>query len=233
MSTKIANQNWKKLFDNQMSQKASNKPLSEKIDSYYFIYDCDINQISFINSAFETITNFNSKEFTIDKLINIIHPEDLPYFFACEEKGLQFTNSLSFNEHFQYLMSYSYRIRTYDDCCIWIKQQCQALEVNNQGHLTKTLVIHQRIMDETFERPTNDYRIFDKSRNIYLDVENCYNLTKRELEVLELVKIGLNSAEISDKLFTSKYTVDTHRKNILKKTNSSNFIELIKKLSFS
>lgn len=233
MSLEIKNEKWRELFENQKSQTALNEPLVEKIDSYYFIYDCHVNQISFINTAFETITGYDSHTFTIEKLIEMIHPDDQPYFFSCEEKGLNFTNNLSFNEHFQYTMGYSYRIRTTNHTYVWVRQQCQALEVNTQGHLTKTLVIHQRILENNFERSINDYRIFDKSRNIYLDAENCYKLTKRELQILELIQGGLSSSEIADKLFTSKYTVDTHRKNILKKTNSANFIELIQKLSFS
>ena len=233
MSLEIKNEKWKDLFEQQKSQTASNEPTTEKIDSYYFIYDCNINQISFINLAFEIITGYDSKTFTVEKLIEMMHPEDQPYFFGCEEKGLQFTNKLSFNEHFQYIMGYSYRIKTDQDKYIWIKQQCQALEVNTQGHLTKTLVIHQRISEGNFERPINDYRIFDKSRNIYLDAENCYNLTKRELQILQLIQAGLSSTNIAIQLFTSKYTIDTHRKNILKKTNSVNFIELIQKLNIT
>lgn len=233
MSQEIKNEKWKELFDNQKSKTSSDKPKIEKIDSYYFIFDCDVNKISFINSAFELITGYDPKTFTVEQLIEYMHPEDQPYFFSCEEKGLKFTNSLSFNEHFQYSMGYSYRIKTACGEYQWIRQQCQALEVNTQGHLTKTLVIHQRIIENNFERPINDYRIFDKSRNIYLDVENCYSLTKRELQILELIQGGSSSAEIANQLFTSKYTIDTHRKNILKKTNSSNFIELIQKLSFT
>lgn len=233
MSKEIKNEKWKELFEKQKSQTASNSPVIEKIDSYYFIYDCHINQISFINIAFETITGYDAKTFTIEHLIEMIHPEDQPYFFSCEEKGLQFTNTLSFNEHFQYLMGYSYRIQGHDAKYKWIRQECQALEVNDQGHLTKTLVIHRLLSEEYFERPINDYRIFDKSRNIYLDAENCYNLTKRELQILKLIQAGISSSDIANQLFTSKYTIDTHRKNILKKTNSSNFMELIQKLSIS
>lgn len=233
MSAEIKNSTWKELFENQNSQNAKNNPVIQQIDSYYFIYDCHTNQVSFINSAFETVTGYDPKTFTIEQLIEMIHPDDLSYFFDCESKGLQFTNSLAFNEHFNYLMSYSFRIKSAHGQYKWIRQQCQALEVNNQGHLSKNLVIHQSIADTNFVRAVNDHRIFDKSRNIYLDAENCYHLTKRELEILRLVQEGVSSLEISNRLFTSKHTVDTHRKNILKKTNSNNFIELIQKLSLS
>lgn len=68
---------------------------------------------------------------------------------------------------------------------------------------------------------------------IYIDTENRYNLSKREFEILNLIKEGYNRQEVSEKLNVSKNTVLTHRKNILNKTNSSSFIELVKKLSYS
>lgn len=232
MSTTIKNQKWQELFDAQNSKASTQEENTLLIDSYYFIYDCDLNEISFINTAFDTITGYDRTTFTIDDLIDRMHPDDRDYFFACEEKDLAFKNNLSFNENFNYLFSYTYRIQINSGEYIRIRQTCQALEVNNAGHLTKTLVSHQRIEDFE-ERPINDHRIYDKTRNIYLDSENCYKLTKRELQILNLIQEGYNSLEIAEKLFTSKYTIDTHRKNILNKTNSTNFIELLRKLSFA
>lgn len=232
MSSEIKNEKWRELFYKQKSKTSNNQEKPALIDSYYFIYDCEVNKFSFINSAFHTVTGYNTETFTVDKLIETIHPDDKSYFFACEEKDLAFTNSLLFNEHFRYLFTYTYRILTASHEYIYIRQTCQALEVNNQGHLTKTLVSHQKIEDYR-ERPINDHRIFDKTRNIYLDSENCYNLTKTELKILGLIQEGLNSREIAEELCKSQHTVITHRKNILKKTNSDNFIQLLCKLSFS
>ncbi len=53
-------------------------------------------------------------------------------------------------------------------------------------------------------------------------------LTRRELEVLELIAEGLTNNEIGIKLFISVTTVDTHRKNLLAKFNSRNIASLIK-----
>lgn len=233
MST-IENDDWKVLFEKQKSQSEIDNKIQkpEQIVSYIFIYDCFENSILYINQAFETLTGNLVKNFDLNFLLESIHPEDLPYFLACEERGLNFTNKLSFNEHFKYILSYTYRIKTSSGKYIRIRQQCQALEVNNSGHLTKTLVIHKKV-DDFKVRPTDDYKIFDKSQNIFIDEENCYNLSKRELEVLNLIKLGMNSQQVSETLNVSKNTVITHRKNILTKTNSSSFIELIKKISSS
>ncbi|QCR21451.1 response regulator transcription factor [Pontibacter sp. SGAir0037] len=53
-------------------------------------------------------------------------------------------------------------------------------------------------------------------------------LTKREVEVLLLIAEGYTNAEIADRLFTSKRTVETHRQNLLEKTQMKNTATLIK-----
>jgi PAS domain S-box-containing protein len=53
------------------------------------------------------------------------------------------------------------------------------------------------------------------------------NLTNRETDVLLLICKGLTNQQISDKLNISIRTVETHRANLLEKTESSNTAELI------
>ncbi|CAM4015004.1 response regulator transcription factor [Flavobacterium antarcticum] len=53
-------------------------------------------------------------------------------------------------------------------------------------------------------------------------------LSKRELEILRLIGEGNSSVEISELLFIGKATVDTHRKNILKKLNMHGKNDLVR-----
>lgn len=53
-------------------------------------------------------------------------------------------------------------------------------------------------------------------------------LTHREQEVLELIVQELTSKEIADKLHISKQTVDSHRINIMQKTNCKTLVGLMK-----
>jgi DNA-binding NarL/FixJ family response regulator len=53
-------------------------------------------------------------------------------------------------------------------------------------------------------------------------------LTRREKEILSLIADGLTNAEMSEKLFVSHWTVDSHRKSIMTKLNTKNTAMLIK-----
>lgn len=54
------------------------------------------------------------------------------------------------------------------------------------------------------------------------------NLTLREKEIIILLEKDLSSKQIADALKISVRTVETHRKNILKKTDTNNLLSLIK-----
>lgn len=60
-----------------------------------------------------------------------------------------------------------------------------------------------------------------KTGNIFSD---------REFEIIRLIGSGLNSHEIGKKLFISPNTVNTHRRNILKKSGKESIAELIYEL---
>lgn len=58
---------------------------------------------------------------------------------------------------------------------------------------------------------------------------NPFDLTNKELEILELVLSGLTNREISEKLRKSKRTIETHRFNLMRKMEVKNLIDLSKK----
>ncbi len=53
-------------------------------------------------------------------------------------------------------------------------------------------------------------------------------LSKREQEILRYISRGFTSQSIGNELFISRYTVETHRKNILRKLNFNSSTELVK-----
>lgn len=72
----------------------------------------------------------------------------------------------------------------------------------------------------------------DKKTNQSLSKVNKntpFDLTNKELQVLELVLAGYTNKEISEKLQNSKRTIETHRFNLMKKMEVKNLIDLSKK----
>lgn len=74
-------------------------------------------------------------------------------------------------------------------------------------------------------------QILETIQNEGIDVEtisdfefSCepISLSEREIEVITLIAEGLTNIEISEKLFLSKHTVNTHRKNIMSKLGVKN-----------
>ena len=54
-----------------------------------------------------------------------------------------------------------------------------------------------------------------------------YNMTVREIEVLQQICLGLSTEEIGEKLFISPKTVKSHKSNLLEKTACKNTPALI------
>ena len=59
--------------------------------------------------------------------------------------------------------------------------------------------------------------------------DNPFDLTSKELLILELVLSGLTNKQISEKLNKSKRTIETHRFNLMRKMDVKNLIDLSKK----
>ncbi|MFH6999545.1 response regulator [Flavobacterium sp. FlaQc-57] len=65
----------------------------------------------------------------------------------------------------------------------------------------------------------------DLHKSLYIDNPI---LSAREVEIISLIALEYSSKEISELLFISTNTVETHRKNIMKKLQTKNTIGLVK-----
>jgi len=82
------------------------------------------------------------------------------------------------------------------------------------GELYLQKDIHNRIINQTIKKKT------------YNQLKP--NLTRREQEVLIAISEQLTTQEISEKLFISPKTVETHRMNIMSKLGAKNSVGIIK-----
>ena len=67
----------------------------------------------------------------------------------------------------------------------------------------------------------------DRFSNSRKEKEEAH-LTQREVEIIGLIEKEMSNKEIADTLFISERTVETHRKNIFRKTKTNSVIGLVK-----
>lgn len=75
----------------------------------------------------------------------------------------------------------------------------------------------------------NGNRTRTESQKVKKGGENPFDLTGKELKVLQLVLSGFTNKQISEKLQNSKRTIETHRFNLMRKMDVKNLIELSEK----
>jgi len=85
-----------------------------------------------------------------------------------------------------------------------------------------SLVINNQSSFPYFAPKENN--LFDRDDNFLKQ----FNLTKRELGIMDLIKNGFTNQQIADKLFLSIYTIETHRKNIMHKLDLNTPAALMK-----
>ena len=75
----------------------------------------------------------------------------------------------------------------------------------------------------------SDEVLEEMSRASEMKKENAeVHLTTREIEIVQLIEKEMSNKQIAEKLFLSERTIETHRKNIFRKTNTSSVIGLVK-----
>lgn len=62
----------------------------------------------------------------------------------------------------------------------------------------------------------------------YILAGKISSLTRRELEIVNLIAEGLSSEKIAERLYISRKTVEAHRYNIFRKLNITNAISLVR-----
>lgn len=113
----------------------------------------------------------------------------------------------------------------------------QMLDAGATGYLLKNSGI--KMLTKAINEIAKGNRFFDPNvafnfmndyidHNVKISKSEEVILSRREKEILHLIAKGYTSKKISEELFIAKTTVDTHRKNMLRKLNLTSASELVK-----
>jgi DNA-binding CsgD family transcriptional regulator len=204
--------------------------------SYYFVFNFKTLMFDMVSKEVETILGYHPSEITIPFIMEKLHPEDQPWFLSFENKIVEFFSQLHKEKLMKYKVRYDFRIRKKDGNYLRILHQVIVAEHDENGRAFRTLGIHSDITYLKQEGIPVLSFIGLEGEPSFLDInvnnifiESKEVLTPREKEIVSLLIEGKLSKEISDILNISKQTVDSHRKNMLRKNNLTNTVELIGK----
>nr|WP_321237496.1 LuxR C-terminal-related transcriptional regulator [uncultured Psychroserpens sp.] len=179
----------------------------------------------------DKILGYSPSEFDLLTILNIAHPNDKGLVLRVSKGVIQ--HALEYSNFSRENSSHhiSYRFRKKDGSYIKLLRQSTIYEFAKNGTMLSNLSLLTDIsstdkttnVDWDVVTPELDLEAF--KQNIYKEFINFF--TKREIEIIRLIKEGITSPSIAKKLFISEGTVSSHRKNILRKSNCHNVKELI------
>jgi len=103
----------------------------------------------------------------------------------------------------------------------------QMLDIGIKSYLLKSCDFDEIVNAIYIVAKGQTYFCKEIELQIQANSETSINISKREVEVLQLIAQGLTNQQIADRLFISPLTVDSHRKNLIIKLNAKNTASLI------
>lgn len=206
--------------------------LSKVSRSAILLFDFFLEKFVYVsNSGFEPF-GIAPNDF-IEKGHNLIaeklHPEDMEYMLNIRRQIYLHLNALKTEDKKNYKAIHRMRLRNLDNNYICITEHEQIVELDSNGNIWLTL----SIIDIDANENKEDFKSYlyncHTGNLINFSASNILeeSLTSREIEILKMMKDGYLSKEISEKLFISINTVNTHRQNIFRKLKADNSIEAI------
>src|SRR5690606_5998532 len=204
-------------------------------DYCYFIFSPPEMRMEYTNDSITKLLGYTPEEFTLEKFLDVIHPDDLATYLNFEATITDFWKNLPPEKVFRYKTRYDFRIRCKDGQIKRLLQQVAVIQSDDEGAVLRTFVIFTDISDLKQRNKMVLSIIGLEGEPSYIDIQRVQKLvphksilTKREKQVFQLLVDGYQSQEIAEILTISPHTVGSHRKNIFKKTNANTVLQLVK-----
>jgi DNA-binding CsgD family transcriptional regulator len=207
--------------------------LSEIGNSGVNIFDIHKKEILFYSANFGKLLGYTPSDYAIKShefFSEKIHPDDRLKLALNSISILKIFDKFSDDEKLNHKSIYEYRMLNSQGKYIRLIEQYQILELDKKGQIWLMFGIvdispnqdeNEQVKSQLLNFRTGNFISFETSLKPELE------LTKREIEILALVKQGFLSKEISDKLSISVHTVNTHRQRFLEKLGANNSFEAV------
>jgi len=205
-----------------------------KNNQFFFIADLIQVKLLFTSNRSIDMIGINPEDVSPYHFFEATHPDDIQRHNLGRSKLFGMAQGLFIAEKGDGLLSTNLRIRNPKGGYTNLLFQCYLFY--NQVPVKTVYVIQIHTDIEWFKKIKHGYHYFvgnDLSMFRYPDEELLIKgsvFSDREFEIITLIKSGLNSKEIGERLSLSVNTVSTHRTNILEKAGKSSIWEVIYEL---
>ena len=206
--------------------------------TFYCITNTVNQNFEYISKNFTACTGLSTEKMMdggMDYFWSLFHPKDIKLWLKSLTNLMTFTMTELNNEQ-RKRMSYTwnYRIKNSDDKYINIIQNTTPLQFDKE-HKPIIGMAHYTVLDGNLEMDICACAKYLNDKNEYetLFYENVSSsklldfISNRERDIIRLIITKNTSETIAHKLNISIHTVNTHRRNILKKINIDSTFELI------
>ncbi|MES2836696.1 MAG: LuxR C-terminal-related transcriptional regulator [Bacteroidota bacterium] len=195
------------------------------------IYNSKAFELEYIDGNYKEVLGYSKEELNANFFATSIHEIDLPIINKFEKIALLYFSDLTDNEKRKYTYKYDARYQKKNGDYLRLQKEVSLVCVSENPLELRLIEKYSNI--NSFKKDKEPSLCFnylgDVEVNLEKQNEKTQTISPAEKKVLHLLIDGLSSKEIADKLHLSKETVDTHRKNMIKKLNVSNTSQLIAK----
>lgn len=214
--------------------------MEEKLRStnqFFYIADLLKVRILFTSWGSQKIIGLSPEQVDPSTFFVLAHPDDQEQLNRAQTKLYKEGQELFVQQKGSYIVSVLIRERNAGGDYIRIMLQTYSF-YNAIHHTVFTFIVATDLTSISIDKDNNHYFYAgnDLAMFRYPDetlLKEGYHFSYRELEIIKLISEGMGSEQIADKLFLSVNTVDTHRRNILKKTKKTTTHELVIELQES
>jgi len=225
-------------------QEAANGQLKSSYtgqSSIFYILDFSQSRFLYVDPFYENMLHLPKSKPSPENFICCLHPNDLK---VLQQKiipdVLHFFGRKPADIHGEFTISFNYRLRKSNGdylCAMQRSSRILSSETGNSIAVTGFIIDISPFKEDSkmilnIERTSekNNQLSSDSFTSVYYPDAESHPLSNRELEILQQIGKGLCSKEIAKKLYISEFTVNNHRKKMLKKTGCRNTSELMNRV---
>ena len=205
--------------------------MMEANDQFFYVGDLPKMEIIFVSKRSTQMIGIKPEDLRPNHFQDGSHPDDLKKASLGRVKLFKMAHMVSVEKKGYSLMSNTFRMRNAEGKYSSFLYQLYVFYSKLPYESAFLIKVHTNI--DRFRKMKYDIHYYSGNDLTYFRYPDEDLLmtglpfTNREFEIINLVAAGLHTIEIAEKLFISPETVNTHRRNILKKSDKTTLSDVI------